>query len=284
MEKIKTIMIINGIIVAFILLLNFLFLKGVSNLFSSVIIISIVIFFVPIAALRYYESWKVRKLEDFFPQFMRDLAESVRSGMTLLQAFESVSANDYGPLNLHIKKLNAQLNWGIPFENVLLKFSRSTKSKLIGRTATTIIESHRFGGNLIDIFDSISTTSIQVEKLRAERALYMNSQLITGYIIFFVFLVVIIGLEKFLVPTISQPMTTGGLIPQPMTTEEITTEASSQNLTEEYKGVFRNLIMLQGLFAGLVIGKMAEGAIAGGIKHSLIFFSVGLVAYMITIG
>jgi len=274
MEKIKTIMIINGIIVAFILLLNFIFLKGVSNLFSSVIIISIVIFFVPIALLRYYEAGKVKKLEDFFPQFMRDLAESIRSGMTLLQAIESVSANDYGPLNLYIKKLNAQLNWGIPFENALLKFSRSTKSKLIGRTVTTIIESHRFGGNLTDIFDSISATSIQVERLRAERALYMNSQLITGYIIFFVFLVVIIGLEKFLVPTISQPMTTG----------ELTTEASPQDITEEYKGVFRNLIMLQGLFAGLVIGKMAEGAIVGGLKHSLIFFLVGLVAYMITIG
>ena len=277
-------MIIDGIIVALILLLDFIFLKGVSNLFSSVIIIVIVIFFVPIASLRYYETWKVKKLEEFFPQFMRDLVESVRSGMTLIQAIESVSGNDYGLLNLHIKKLNAQLNWGIPFENALLKFSKSTKSKLIGRTATTIIETHRFGGNLIDIFDSISTTSIQVEKLRAERALYMNSQLITGYIIFFVFLVVIIGLEKFLVPSISQPMTTGGLTSQPMTNGEITTEASSQNLTEEYKGVFRNLIMVQGLFAGLVIGKMAEGAIAGGFKHSLIFFLVGLLAYMITIG
>lgn len=272
MEKIKLIMIINGIIVAFTILLDFLLFREVSNLFSSIIIIAIIIFFVPIGLIRYYESWKIKTLEDFFPQFMRDLVESVRSGMTLPQAIESVSQNDYGPLNSHIKRLNAQLNWGIPFENALLKFSRGTNSKLIGRITTTIIESHRFGGNLTDILDAISTTSVEIERLREERKLYMNSQLITGYIIFFVFLVVIIGLEKFLVPTLSKPM--AGLSAQ----------GAPEDISGEYKAVFRNLIMLQGLFAGLVIGKMAEGAVAGGIKHSLFLFIVGLLAYTITVG
>jgi flagellar protein FlaJ len=273
MEKIKIIMIINGIIVAFTILLDFLFLREVSNLFSSVIIIAIIMFFVPIALVRYYESWKVKTLEDFFPQFMRDLVESIRSGMTLTQALESVSGTDYGPLSSHIKRLNAQLNWGIPFENALLQFSRGTHSKLIGRIATTIIESHRFGGNLTDIFDAISKTSVEVERLREERKLFMSSQMITGYIIFFVFLVVIIGLEKFLVPTLSQPMI-----------GELSAEASPQDLSGEYKAIFRNLIMLQGLFAGLVIGKMSEGSVAGGVKHSLFLFIVGLLIYMITVG
>ncbi|MDI6825712.1 MAG: type II secretion system F family protein [Candidatus Aenigmarchaeota archaeon] len=273
MKKIKAIMIINGIIVASIVLLDFLFFKEVSSLFSSIIIIAIVMFFVPIALVRCYEAWKVRTLEDFFPQFMRDLVESVRSGMTLPQAIESVSENDYGPLSSHIKRVNAQLNWGIPFENALLKFSRGTRSKLIGRIATTIIESHRFGGNLTDIFDAISTTSVEVERLREERKLYINSQLITGYIIFFVFLVVIIGLEKYLVPTLSQPLA-----------GELSAQASPQDMSGEYKAMFRNLIMLQGLFAGLVIGKMAEGAVTGGIKHSLFLFIAGLLIYTITTG
>jgi flagellar protein FlaJ len=271
MEKLKAIMIINGIIVGLILLLDFLLFREVSNLFSSIIIIAFIMLFLPIALTRYYESWKIKALEDHFPQFMRDLVESVRSGMTLPQAIESVSDNDYGPLSYHIKKLNAQLNWGIPFENAFLKFSRSTKSKLIGRIATTIIESHRFGGNLADIFDAVSATSVEVERLREERKLYINSQLITGYIIFFVFLVVIIGLEKFLIPTLSQP-----------TTGELAAQASPEEIKGEYKAMFRNLIILQGLFAGLVIGKMSEGAVAGGIKHSLFLFIVGLLIYTIT--
>jgi hypothetical protein len=65
---------------------------------------------------------------------------------------------------------------------------------------------------------------------------------------------------------------------------ELSAEASPQDLSGEYKAVFRNLIMLQGIFAGLVIGKMSEGSVAGGVKHSLFLFIVGLLIYMITVG
>lgn len=205
----------------------------------------------------------------FFPQFMRDLVESIRSGMILPQALKSISNNDYGQLSPYIKKLNAQLDWGIPFDKALIKFSKSTHSKLIGRIASTIIESHRFGGNLTDIFESISSTAIEIERLREERKLYINSQLITGYIIFFVFLIVIIGLQKFLVPTLTDVTMEGVNI-------------NPKEMSNQYNEMFRNLIIIQGLFAGLVIGKMAEATIVAGIKHSLVLLVVGIIVYTIS--
>jgi flagellar protein FlaJ len=270
MGKLKIITIVNGIIVGLIILFDFLFLREVSNLFSLIIILAIIMFIVPIALIKYYETWKVKTLEDSFPPFMIDLVESVRSGMALPQAIESVSNNDYGSLSPYIKRLNAQLNWGIPFENAFLAFSRSTKSKLIGRIASTIIESHKFGGNLTDIFEAISTTAVEIERLREERKLYMSSHMITGYIIFFVFLIVIIGLEKFLVPSLSQ------------TSSGASVEKTAKDMSNEYRAIFRNLIIIQGFFAGLVIGKMSEGAVANGIKHSLILMIVGLLVYTLS--
>jgi len=270
-KRLMTIAIINGIIVGMIILFDFLFLRDVSTLFSSVLIIAVIMFIAPIALIRYYEISKIKALENFFPQFMRDLVESVRSGMTLPQAIDSVSENEYGNLSYYVKKLNAQLNWGIPFEKALMNFAKGTRSKLIGRIASTIIESHRFGGNITTVFEAISSTSIEIERLREERRLYINSQLITGYVIFFVFLVVIIGLQKFLVPTLTE-----------VAVEEITTvPETEQEMVGEYAGIFRNLIILQGLFAGLVIGKMAEGVIAGGIKHSLFLVIIGMIIHTI---
>jgi pilus assembly protein TadC len=270
MEKLKIITIVNGIIVALIILFDLLFLREVSNLFSLIIILAIIMFIVPIALIKYYEIWKIKTLEDSFPPFMIDLVESVRSGMALPQAIDSVSDNDYGNLNFYVKRLNAQLNWGIPFENAFLAFSRSTKSKLIVRIASTIIESHRFGGNLTDIFEAISTTAVEIERLREERKLYMSSHMMTGYIIFFVFLIVIIGLERFLVPSLAQS-SSGGLIGK-----------ATKDMSSEYKAMFRNLVIIQGFFAGLVIGKMSEGAVAGGIKHSLILMIAGLLIHTVT--
>jgi flagellar protein FlaJ len=259
----------NAVIVTTIVLLAYFLFKDVSGLFSTILILAAIMFVTPIALVKYYETWKTKSLEDFFPQYMRDLVETIRSGMTLPQAVKTVSENDYGHLNPYVKKLNAQLDWGIPFDKALLKFSRSTGSKLIGRITSTIIESHRFGGNLTDIFESISSTSIEIERLREERKLYINSQLITGYIIFFVFLVVIIGLQKFLVPTLSN-----------ISVEGMTTGPG--DMKTEYNEIFRNLIILQGLFAGLVIGKMSEGAVVSGIKHSLLLLIVGIVVYTVS--
>ncbi len=268
-KRLLTITLVNGIIAVIIILFDFIFLRNVPNLFSSVIIVAIIMLIVPIALIRYYEISKIKALEEYFPQFMRDLVESVRAGMTLPQAVETVSDNDYGELSTHVKRLNAQLNWGVPFSKALIRFSKNTKSKLIGRITSTIIESHRFGGNLTDVFESVSSTSLEIERLREERKLYINSQLMTGYIIFFVFLVVIIGLQRFLVPTLSE-VSVGSLASQ-----------TTQDMSTEYESLFRNLIIVQGFFAGLVIGKMSEGAVAGGIKHSLLLIIIGVLIFTV---
>ena len=266
-KKILTISSINGVIVGLIILLDFLFFREISGLFSSILLLAVIMFIVPIVVVRYYYNWRIKSLEDYFPQFVRDLAESIKAGMTLPQAVDSISTNDYGNLSSHVKKLNAQLEWGIPFDKAFMNFARGTRSKLISRISSTIIQSHEFGGNLIDILESISKTAIEIERLREERKLYMHSQLITGYVIFFVFLVVVIGLEKYLVPSLTQASVT-----------ELTQPVTSQ-VSEEYKTLFRNLTIIQGFFAGLVIGKLSEGSMSAGIKHSLFLIIIGIVIY-----
>lgn len=273
-QKTLTLLVISGFISITILAVAYFSLRDIPHLFSSTIIIAIIVFVAPIFLVKYNEMSRIKSLEDIFPQFMHDLVEAVRSGMTLPQAMSTIVKNDYGSLNFYVRKLNAQLEWGIPFGKAFLSFTRSTKSKVIGRIGSTVIESHEYGGNLTDVLETISKTTVEIERLREERKMYLNSQLISGYIIFFVFLAVIIALQKFLVPTLSQvsirQLTEGGA------------EAGSQVMMNEYKSVFRNLIVIQGLFAGLVIGKMSEGAVVGGIKHSLFLIIIGLFIFTIT--
>jgi flagellar protein FlaJ len=209
-------------------------------------------------------------MEDIFPVFLRDFVETIRGGMPVPQAIKALTRNDYKIMNPYVKKMAAQMDWGIPVEKVFLKFSEAAKSNLVGRIISSVIESHRFGGNLADTFEALSRTSFEVEKLRAERRLYLSSQMLTGYIIFFVFLAVIIGLGKFIIPTMTEGAAGMSLTSQPI-----------QASAAEFKDIFRNLIIIQGLFAGLTVGKMAEGALIGGIKHSLIMILVGLVVFTI---
>jgi len=270
-------LVIGAVIVyAVFALFNYLYLAKATGYAITMYLVGAVVIAMPLIVIKYFETRRVKEAEKNFPVFLQDFVESIRGGMTLPQAFKTISANQYGILTPLVKKMSAQLDWGIPVETVLLNFAKDTKSKLISRIVSTVMESHKFGGRLVETFQSLSGTAMEVERLRAERRLFLNSQIITGYIVFFVFLVVIIGLEKYLVPSLGQVSS------QSLTQISAGGAAISQsNIAKEYSEIFRNLILMQGLFAGLTVGKMSEGAVVAGIKHSVFMMVVGMLVLLI---
>jgi flagellar protein FlaJ len=267
-NKYLVLVILNSFVVLGIVAINFIFLKDIPNIFSTINILAGVMFVLPVVLWKYLEYRKLRVIEEMFPAFLRDFVESMRSGMTIEQTMKSLKRNDYKELNPHVKRMAAQLDWGVSVETVLKKFAKATGSPLIGRTVSSVIESHRFGGNLTDTFEALNNATIEIERLKAERSMYLYSQVMTGYIIFFVFLGVIIALGKFLIPSLTT-----------VTIEGVTAATEQSNLSAGYKDLFRNLILIQGLFAGLSVGKMSEGAIISGVKHSLIMIIIGIVVF-----
>jgi flagellar protein FlaJ len=257
----------TALLAFYLIFLDFLFLSPTSNVFQIVLIIAFGIFISPIILLKYSEHKKVKELEEIFPIFLRDFVESVRSGMTIPQALKSLSSNDYKGLTPYVKKMAAQVDWGINVDKVLRNFAKESKSRLIGRIVSSVVETHRFGGNLADTLEALARTALEIERLRTERKLYLQSQMITGYVIFFVFLAVIIIMQRFLIPSLSQPKS-------PF-------EEKYEDLTARYKLLFQNLIVIQGLFAGLIVGKMSEGAVIAGIKHSLFMVCAGILVFLI---
>ena len=269
-KKLLLIFAANAAISLILVILSWAFSSQLGNLSSTLNIVAGIVFILPFLIVFYGKYQKKRELEEMFPVFLRDFVESVRGGMTIPNAFKTVSKNEYKALSTYIRKIAAQLDWGIPVSTVLMRFSREVKSKVIGRIISSVVESHRFGGNLVDTFEALSNTAIEIERLRAERSLYLQSQLITGYIILFVFLAVMLGLQQFLVPSLTQASPLGGL-----------SGPAQEGLAAEYSVIFRNLIVIQGMFAGLTVGKMAEGSMIAGIKHSLFMVFMGILVFSI---
>ncbi|MEM5882835.1 MAG: type II secretion system F family protein [Candidatus Aenigmatarchaeota archaeon] len=258
----------SSFLAVFLIALAFVYFQTLTNVFQVLLIIAFGVFISPLIFLRYNEHRKVKRLEEIFPIFLRDFVESVRSGMTIPQALKALSSNDYKTLSPYVKKIAAQVDWGINVDKALQNFAKESKSKVISRIVSSVIETHRFGGNLADTLEALANTALEIERLRTERKLYLQSQMITGYIIFFVFLAVMIIMQRFLIPSLSQAR-------NPLE------QMQQQNLTERYKLLFQNLIIIQGFFAGLIVGKMSEGAIISGMKHSLFMISVGIVVLLI---
>lgn len=235
------------------------FLVPVLNVIGGIILV------VPPTLIFYTKYRTKREMEQRFVGFVMDMADSINSGMTLPMALEHCSKRDYSSLTLLVNDLNAQVNWGIPFEKALKNFARATRSRPIRRSVTTIIETYKVGGKISDTLSAVSKSMLTIEKINKERRSSVYSQVIMLYLIFFVFIGILIIMQVSLIPVLS-PEEIGGLALVSQTTLVP---------AELYTETFIFFIIIQGFFAGLAVGKMAEGTVAAGLKHSVFLIIIG---------
>jgi flagellar protein FlaJ len=220
-------------------------------------------------ALLEYRKYKVNKeVEDRFPDFLRDVSENIKTGMTLTQAVIATKDSYYGALTPFIRKIVAKVDWSIPFDEVLRTFSDKS-TPLIKKTVSTITETYSGGGDVTQILDASGRTIKEINKIRKERFSAIYSQMITGYMIFFIFIGVLVVLQEFLVPSLFT-----------FTSSELGM-GNFEDIAKSYVDIFQWLILIEGFFSGLVIGKMAEGNLLAGLKHSFILIAVGYGAFLL---
>lgn len=247
------------IILSFLFVGIFIYAINQLLIFSNLLsFISIVVAVTGLAITEYMRFLTKKDIEERFPYFLRDVAENMRTGMTLPQAITATKDTFYGALTPHVKRMVTQIDWGVPFDGILNNFSRNS-TKTVKRAVSTIIETHRGGGDIAEIFDSVGKSTAEISNIMKERSSTIYNQMLTGYIIFFLFIGILIILQVLLIPSFYS----------------FSPESDLENLAQFYLDTFKILVLLQGFFAGLVIGKMSEGNIVAGIKHSLILIVVG---------
>lgn len=219
--------------------------------------------------LIFYSKYKEGKeIENQFIIFITDFTEAIDSGMTLPMALSYCGKKDYGVLTSHIKGITAQVDWGIPFREALKMFSLKLGSLTVKRAVTTIIETYKVGGKISDTLKAVGESLLEISKIRAERSVSVQSQILTSYLIFFVFIFILVILQSFLIPALTpQSGVIGG--------GGMATLGGSSMPDMFPPEIFVNFIVVQGFFAGLATGKMAEGSIIAGAKHSLVLIAIG---------
>jgi flagellar protein FlaJ len=209
----------------------------------------------------YIRLRKVRKIDERFPDFVRDLAEARRAGMTFTKAIMYASKGNYGGLTSEIKKISQQISWGSSVEDALASFAKRVHTKLIRRTVSLIIEASRSGGNVADVLDAASRDAREIRLLEAERRATMMSYVAVIYVGMGVFLMIIAILCGSFIPA----MTGEG-------SEGLKTAMGGAGLIK--KGdiipVFFYATFFQSMGMGVVTGVFEEGNVVSGIKHVFI--------------
>lgn len=262
-----------GITIAFLItLLNFLyFLK--TRWFYSILIISLVIASIQFWIDFFNELKRQKEIEQKFLEFIRALVSTVRSGLPIPQSIVSIADEDYGALNPHVKKLKNQLELGIPLHNALITFSEDTGNSIIKRSVSIVIEAEKSGGDIEDVLESVVESVVSVKKMKEERKAEAYSQIVQGYIVFFVFIAIMLILQLKLFPQLTKMSGSfgsalGGLGVGLM--GGVSGEGGALNLDR----IFLGLVLIQGFFAGIMIGKFSEGDLKQGLFHSIILMTL----------
>ena len=241
--------------------------------FYSGLIFSLVLSALPIF-LKFLEDNKRQKLiEAEWLEYVRGLVEGVRSGLPIPQSILNLKDKDFGYLSEHVRKLANQVEWGIPVTDAFSTFANDTNNKVVKRSVVILIQAERSGGNMIDVLDSVVNSVVSVNVLKAERKSSTYTQIVQGYIVFFIFIGIMLVLEVKLVPMI-QGMVSG--LKGGASGVGFLAGGDGGGVDLNFKQIFLSLILIQGLFAGLMIGKFSEGSIKYGVKHSAALIVVSL--------
>ncbi len=242
------------------------FLLGFSgDLLNFLLVLSLLVAVVPFMISFLLRQSKQREKEDKFLEFTRDLVEMVRSGTPISKGIVNLKKREYGALSPHVAKLANQLTIGITLTDALNTFSKEVLSPVVSRAVILISEAEKAGGNIESILESVSDSVAQVAKLRKERQASVSNLVTQGYMIFFVFIVIMLVMEFKILPLVADLQ--GG-------------EGLTMNVNKLDAGQFSMplfvMLLVQSFFAGLVIGKISEGSIKSGIKHSFILLTTTL--------
>lgn len=165
-------------VILFFLLGYLLFDSLVMGLASGV-----VGFFVP----RIYVNVRKRRRMNAFNDQLGDtitlLANSLRSGFSIVQSMETVANQLPEPISAEFHRVTQEIGLGLHYEEALNNMLRRVPSDDLDLMITAINIQGRVGGNLAEILDTIGHTIRERVRIKGEIRVLTAQQMISGYIL-----------------------------------------------------------------------------------------------------
>lgn len=219
-------------------------------------------------------SW-INQIEKRLPDFLRDVAEAGRFGMTLPDSIIVASKGRYGPLTDEIKRMASQLEWGVPVSQALKLFRDRIDTPLTRRVVSIIIKANEAGGNVADVLTMVAHDTKEAQFSEEQRRISMSTYLAVIYISFGVFLVTIYIMAATFLPEMIQA---GQGLSQVGGTAS---SAGSTAIAVQYIPViflaFYVAVIVHAVGDGIMAGVIDSGKLEVGMMHATFMLIAGFI-------
>ena len=280
--KDKTLLFVLAISICFsvsLFLLGFLTLIGVtgfSNDFISgfdFVVFGVLSVIGPIGFYNHLKAKKKKEMEEQLPDFLREISSSTSSGMTIFDAIKSAARGDHGRLTPELQMMAAQLSWGISVKDALDNFAKRINTNTVKRMAITVNKALEIGGNTSAVFNAAAKEIDQAKHVEQQRKTEMSLYSIVIFISFFVFLAVILIIDKTIFAAIFDLQTK---MPAGQSIGNVQIAQIDHNLL---KYTFFSFVLVQSMGGGLLGGFMMDGKVSSGVRFGFVLVLVSFVIF-----
>lgn len=201
-----------------------------------------------------------RSLERALPDFIRDVAEGRKTGLSPEKSIERLVDRPYGPLSKHVRKMGSQLSWGVELNKVISSFTKNVSSWITRAVSTLLVEVVDVGGGTIKSFSEMADFSRTINDMEGDR----RSALRPFIFITYVAGIMVVLTTFILVYMLAQPAAIGF--------------SASSALSASTVDPLLTTAVFDTFIIGIVAGKLGESSVADGFKHALALVVVSVIA------
>jgi len=232
--------------------------KGIVDM-PTAVVIALVISTAPPAFICGRISRRRTSIERGIANFLRDLTEVRKTGLSPEKCVESLSKREYGEFGKELEKISSQISWGVPLRRVFMDFVKRTRSWISQIVIFLLVEAIDVGGGTIGMIESLARFNQMTQEVEKEKKMSVRPYIIIPYFSAILLVSTTLLTLIFLAKTVS----IAGM-------KQIDLEFISM--------IFTTSVIVHCYIIGLVAGKISEESIAAGFKHSAILVVVTLLA------
>lgn len=263
-------------IFVFMLLTNFMGLTsiGIITALQSVvdlpvaISVALVIATAPAALVSMKLQAHKTSMERGVNNFLRDLTEVRKTGLSPEKCIESLSKKDYGTFGRELRKISSEISWGIPVKKVIFDFLKRTKSWMVQLNMFLLVETIDVGGGTIGMIESLARFNNLTEEVEKEKKMSVRPYIFMPYLAAILLVATTVMMLSF----------TTGTFNVTTTAADVAKAAETAANLASIKTVFISSVIFNSYIIGIVAGKISDESVASGFKHATILVVISLIA------
>ncbi len=250
--------------------------------FDDIIIFVLLIVMTPLALFFERKVRRERKVSAEMPDFLKKLASTNETGMTLTQSITLIANSNFGIMSREVQKIYRSIQWGVDVNTALKQFANTLNTALSTRVVTLITKAAESSGDIRDVLNVAANDAKMGEQIKKERSDGMLIYVVIIIISFCVFIYCVYTLSSSFIPVMASAGNSN--------TAAASSSASMSGATfiqafnpDDYKRLFFHAAIIQGLFAGILAGVMGEGRWMSGLKWAIIMMIISYLMFALFI-